>query len=104
MLFFISYPEGYYNIKCKIGELFANAETAEIVKEAFGAVMGKGAFTMIDSGNQNVETQEKDNPMANFYLMMRLSDMLKMAGKAVTAEFKRELNDKLIKIKKEETK
>lgn len=97
-------PEGYYNIKCKIGELFANAETAEIVKEAFGAVMGKGAFTMIDSGNQNVETQEKDNPMANFYLMMRLSDMLKMAGKAVTAEFKRELNDKLIKIKKEETK
>lgn len=89
-------PAGFYNIKCKIGDLLANSETAAVVKEAMGAVMGKGAFTMLD----NKESAAEDNPMQNFYLMMRLSDMLKMAGKGVTAEFKRELNDKLIKIKK----
>ena len=89
-------PAGFYNIKCKIGDLLENSETAAVVKEAMGVVMGKGAFSMLD----NKEFAAEDNPMQNFYLMMRLSDMLKMAGKGVTAEFKRELNDKLIKIKK----
>ena len=42
-----------------------------------------------------------DNPMSGFYTMMRLTDLMKMAGKNVTAEMKQQINDALIKIKKD---
>ena len=42
-----------------------------------------------------------NNPMAEFMSMMRLSDLLKMAGGALPTQAKIALNEALTKIKKE---
>ncbi len=88
------YPEGYYSIRDKISVLMADPQTAPIVQEAMaGAMQGGGSMaSMAPKGD--------DNPMAEFTRMMRLGDMLKMAGSAFSAEAKLELNQKLNAIKK----
>ncbi len=90
----MNYPKGYYSIKDKISVLMANEETAAIVKEAMAAISGSGAFSMTSGeGGMGKEMQE-------FMNMMTLSNMLKMAGGAMTADEKYELNEKLNKIMK----
>ncbi len=86
------YPKGYYSIKDKVGVLLGNPETAAILgnlmQGAMGAISG-----MMDPNNMGEE-------MMGFMNMMRLSDMLKMAGDAMPQEAKLALNEALTKIKK----
>ena len=92
----MKFPAGYYSIKDKVGTLMANSETAAVLKDAMGKILGGSAFGMMDA-----KKQTDDNPMSGFYNMMRLTDLMKMAGKNVTAEMKQQINDALIKIKKD---
>ena len=92
----MKFPAGYYSIKDKVGTLMANSETAAVLKDAMGKILGGSAFGMMDA-----KKQTEDNPMSGFYNMMRLTDLMKMAGKNVTAEMKQQINDALIKIKKD---
>lgn len=94
----MTFPEGYYSIKDKIGTLLQNSETAAIVKEAMAKAGGGMMSSMMDSSKKEADA---DDTMSGFYMMMRLSDMLKMAGKSVTAEMKQALNEQLTKIKKQ---
>jgi beta-galactosidase len=91
----LEYPEGYYSIKDKLSDLMANPQTAEIVGGLLSAAMSGGAMSMMD------QNAGEDNPMQEFMMMMRLNNLIKMAGKAVTADMKRDLNEKLTKIKKD---
>ena len=91
----MNYPAGYYNIKDKVCDLMANPEAAVAVQEIMAAAMGGSSFSMMDT------VPGEDNPMKDFFLLARLNNLLKMAGKAVTLEMKYELNEKLNKIKKD---
>ena len=91
-----TYVEGHYSIKDKMGDLMANPQTAAILGKIMEKVKGSGAMSMADSMGIDMQS----GPMADMLKIMRLSDMLKMAGKAVPAEFKHMLNDQLTKIKK----
>ena len=93
----LEYPEGYYSIKDKIGDLMANPETAAIVKAALAAATTGGAMGAMMKKDDKAEGQ---NAMGDFFMMMRLTDLIKMAGRAVPAGAKRELNEALTKIKK----
>jgi beta-galactosidase len=88
----LQYPEGYYSIKDKISDLMANPETAKIVGELMSNIKG-GALSMMEGSLE-------DNPMKEFMMMMRLDNMMKMAGDSVSHEAKRSLNEQLTKIKK----
>ena len=92
----LKYVEGCYSIKDKMGDLMANPQTAAILNKVMAAVMGSGAMSMADSMGIDMQS----GPMAEMLKIMRLSDMLKMAGKAVPAEFKHMLNDQLTQIRK----
>ena len=87
------YPKGYYSIKDKIGVLMQNPETAAVLGGLMQSVaqsMGAGMMDMSQMGEE----------MQKFMNMMRLSDMLKMAGDKVPMEAKIALNEALTKIKK----
>ena len=87
------YPKGYYSIKDKVGVLMANPETAAILGGLMqGMRQGAGAG-VVDMASMGEE-------MAQFMNMMRLTDMLKMAGDMVPMEAKIALNEALTKIKK----
>ncbi len=90
----LKYPKGYYSIKDKFGVLMANPECAAILggmmQHAMGGLGGADALGM---GQMSEE-------MMGFMNMMRLSDMLKMAGDRVPVEAKVMLNEALTKIKK----
>jgi beta-galactosidase len=88
----LQYPEGYYSIKDKISDLMANPETAKIVGGLMSNIKG-GALSMMEGSLE-------DNPMKEFMMMMRLDNMMKMAGESVSLETKRSLNEQLTKIKK----
>ncbi len=89
------YPKGYYSIKDKVGVLMANPETAAIL----GAMMQK-AGTITGSTGVGFDMSSMSEEMQGFMNMMRLSDMLKMAGDAMPQEAKLALNEALTKIKK----
>ncbi len=86
------YPKGYYSIKDKVGVLMGNPETAAILGSMMQQAMGS-MTAMMDPNNMSEE-------MMGFMNMMRLSDMLKMAGDAMSQEAKLALNEALTKIKK----
>ena len=87
------YPKGYYSIKDKIGVLMQNPETAAILGNLMQSVaQGMGAGLM--------DVSQMGEEMMKFMNMMRLSDMLKMAGDKVPMEAKIALNEALTKIKK----
>lgn len=94
----LKYPAGYYSIKDKVSVLLGNAKTAPIVKEAMAKVQGGGAMGAMAPDAANPDA--KENPMSEFMSMMRLSDMLKMAGD-MALEAKVALNEALNKIKKD---
>ena len=87
------YPKGYYSIKDKVGVLMQNPQTAAILgglMQSMSQGMGAGVVDMASMGEE----------MTKFMNMMRLSDMLKMAGDKVPMEAKIALNNALIQIKK----
>ncbi len=87
------YPKGYYSIKDKMGVLMANPQTAAIL----GGLMENVAKSM---GAGMMDLNQMGEEMQKFMTMMRLSDMLKMAGDKVPMEAKIALNEALTKIKK----
>ena len=94
----MKFPAGYYSIKDKVSVLMANPETAKVLQGAMAQILGGTSFSMMNDAKKSDKSD--DNPMAGFYGMMRLSDLMKMAGKSVTAEMKQQINDALIQIKK----
>ena len=87
------YPKGYYSIKDKMGVLMANPQTAAILGGLMQSMSQGMAAGMVDMASMGEE-------MKKFMTMMRLSDMLKMAGDKVPMEAKIALNEALTKIKK----
>ncbi|MBQ7915214.1 MAG: DUF4982 domain-containing protein [Firmicutes bacterium] len=87
------YPKGYYSIKDKVGVLMSNPQTAAILGGLL-AQMRQG------TGAGVVDMAQMGEEMAQFMNMMRLSDMLKMAGDKFPTEAKIALNEALTKIKK----
>ena len=91
----LKYPKGYYSIKDKMGVLMSNPETAAVLggfmQQALGAMTGGDG--MMGMGQMGESMKEMMN-------MMRLSDMLKMAGDKVPMEAKIAINEALNKIKK----
>ncbi len=91
----LKYPKGYYSIKDKFGTLMANPECAAVLggfmKQALGSMAGGG--DMMGMGQMSDDMMKMMN-------MMRLSDMLKMAGDKVPMEAKVMINEALNKIKK----
>ena len=87
------YPKGYYSIKDKIGVLMSNPETAAVLGGFMQKAMAGAGAGMVDMASMGEE-------MAKFMNMMRLSDMLKMAGDKVPMEAKVAINEALTKIKK----
>ena len=90
----LKYPKGYYSIKDKMGVLMQNPQTAAILGGMMQKVMGQmGGDNMMGMGKMGEEMMQMMN-------MMRLSDMLKMAGDKVPMEAKVALNEALTKIQK----
>ena len=89
-----TYVEGHYSIKDKMQDLMDNPQTAAILGKAMATIQSSSSM-MASMGADMTK-----GPMAEMFKIMRLSDMLKMAGK-VPAEFKHMLNDQLTKIKKD---
>jgi len=87
------YPKGYYSIKDKIGVLMQNPQAAAILGNMMQQAMAGAGAGMVDMASMGEEMQK-------FMNMMRLSDMLKMAGDKVPMEAKIALNEALTKIKK----
>ena len=87
------YPKGYYSIKDKMGVLMANPQTAAILGGLMQQMSSGMAAGMVDMASMGEE-------MKRFMNMMRLSDMLKMAGDKVPMEAKIALNNALTQIKK----
>ncbi len=87
----LKYPKGYYSIKDKVGTLLANPECAAILGGLLQAMTGGG--DMMGMGQMSEDMQQ-------MFYMMRLSDMLKMAGDKFPADAKIALNEALTKIKK----
>ncbi len=88
----LKYPKGYYSIKDKLGVLLANPETAAILGDLMTKMMG-AMGGMMDAAAMGDSMKEMMN-------MMRLSDMLKMAGDKFPMEAKIALNEALNKVKK----
>ena len=89
----LKYPEGYYSIKDKVSVLMANPETAAVVGPILAQAAG-GTGALLDDVDMSNST------MGDFMKMMRLSDMLQMAGAAMTIEQKVAINEALTRIKK----
>jgi len=92
----MNYPKGYYSIKDKVSVLAANPETAALLQAAMAKAMSGSAMSSMaspDGAGMGKEMQE-------FMGMMTLANLFKMAGDAVSADMKYELNEQLNKIKK----
>ena len=88
----LNYPEGFYSIKDRVVDLLANSETAAVIKDAMNVFAHSSMMSMMGS--------DKDDNAGGLMGTMRLSDMMKMAGKSFSADVKRQLNEALTKIKK----
>ena len=86
------YPKDAYSIKDKFGDLMANPQTAAILGGMMQKFMGENPM-MSAMGQMSEE-------MMGFMRAMRLADMLKMAGAAVSMEAKLALNQALNQVKK----
>ena len=85
------YPKDAFSIKDKFGVLMANPQCAAVLGGLMQAMAGN---TMMSSMG------EMSEEMKGFMNNMRLNDMLKMAGAAVSMEMKLQLNQTLNQIKK----
>ena len=94
----LNFPKGYYSIKDKMSVLQANPQTAAILAAAMEKAMQGSAMASManpDGGGMGKEMME-------FMGMMTLNNLIKMAGAAVSADDKYQLNEMLNKIKKED--
>ncbi|MBR3769633.1 MAG: beta-galactosidase, partial [Lachnospiraceae bacterium] len=94
----LNFPKGYYSIKDKMSVLQANPQTAAILAAAMEKAMQGSTMSAMaspDGGGMGKEMME-------FMGMMTLNNLIKMAGAAVSADDKYELNEMLNKIKKED--
>ncbi len=89
----LKYPKGYFSIKDKFGTLMSDPRTAAIVGGMMQQALGSMGGDMMGMGQMSEDMQK-------MMYMMRLSDMLKMAGDKVPTEAKIALNEALTKIKK----
>ncbi len=90
----LKYPKGYYSIKDKMGVLMQNPQCAAILGGLMKQMMPSSEEGMMGMGQLSEEMMQMMN-------MMRLSDMLKMAGDRCPMEAKVALNNALTQIKKE---
>ena len=88
----LNYPEGFYSIKDKVTDLLANSETAAIIHDAMEVFSKSSMMSMMGSS--------KEDGAGGIMGTMRLTDMMKMAGKSFSADVKRQINDALTKIRK----
>ena len=88
----LNYPEGFYSIKDKVTDLLANSETAAVIKDVLDTFAHSSMMSMMNSSEEDGE--------GGIMGTMRLTDMMKMAGRAFSADVKRQVNDALTKIKK----
>ena len=88
----LNYPEGFYSIKDKVTDLLANSETAAIIHDAMEVFSKSSMMSMMGSS--------KEDGAGGIMGTMRLTDMMKMAGKSFSADVKRQINDALTKIQK----
>lgn len=84
----LEFPEGFFSIKDKMGEIMANPESAEVMNQVFSQMGG---------GTMNAQSMKN---MLGMLKNMSVETILKMAGKKVPADAKYALNDMLNKIKK----
>ncbi len=89
----LKYPKGYYSIKDKFGVLMADPQCAAILGGFMQQAMGSMGGDMMGMGQMSEDMMQMMN-------MMRLSDMLKMAGDKVPMEAKVAINEALTQIKK----
>ena len=94
----LNFPKGYYSIKDKVSVLSANPQTAAILQAAMAKAMSGSAMSAMANPDGG-EAMGKE--MQEFMGMMTLNNLIKMAGGAVSADDKYELNEQLNKIKKE---
>ena len=94
----LNFPKGYYSIKDKVSVLSANPQTAAILQAAMAKAMQGSAMASMANPDGG-EAMGKE--MQEFMGMMTLNNLIKMAGAAVSADDKYELNEQLNKIKKE---
>jgi beta-galactosidase len=85
----LTFPEGYYSIKDKIGDLMEHPET--------GAVLGAMMEKMAQGGNGMAKSMKN---MMGMIKAMTLENVLKMAGKKVPPSAAAQINEQLTKIKK----
>ena len=93
----LNFPKGYYSIKDKVSVLSANPQTAAILQAAMAKAMQGSAMASM----ANPDGQGMGKEMMEFMGMMTLNNLIKMAGAAVSADDKYELNEQLNKIKKD---
>ena len=84
----LEFPEGFFSIKDKMGEIMANPESAKVMNQVFSQMGG---------GTMNAQSMKN---MLGMLKNMSVETILKMAGKKVPADAKYALNDMLNKIKK----
>ena len=96
----LQFPDGFYSIKDKLGDLMANPKTAAIVGKFLAEGMSGGAMAAFNGSEQDEAPDMFSGPMGDFMRLMRLDNMLKMNGGAVSADARRDLNEQLTKIKK----
>ena len=84
----LEFPEGFFSIKDKMGEIMANPESAAVMDQVFSQMGG---------GTMNAQSMKN---MLGMLKNMSVETILKMAGKKVPADAKYVLNDMLNKIKK----
>ena len=71
----------------------ANSETAAVIKDVVNTFAHSSMMSMMNS-------DKDDNSDGGLMGTMRLTDMMKMAGKSFSADIKRQVNEALTKIKK----
>ena len=95
----LNFPKGYYSIKDKMSVLQANPQTAAILKAAMEKAMQGSAMSAM--ANPDGGGMDMGKEMMEFMGMMTLSNLMKMARGAVSADDKYALNEMLNKIKKD---
>lgn len=112
--FDINAPEGYFSLNDKMGEVLANAEAAKVVGRIFeGFASGQdkqadtrkesetGAEKTVDAKTvAGFEFSESMMQMMGGFTVLRLTEMLGMAGIELTKEQLLEMNEELNQIKK----
>ena len=86
----LEFPEGFFSIRDKLGDLMDHPEAGKVIQE----LMGKMA------GSMGMNMGKSMGGMLKMVRAMKLEDLMKMMGKKVPAEAKAYVNNILTKIRK----